>query len=66
LAVAKAIVGKKIPRPHGRAGSIPALGTIYNKKAALVAAFLLSVINTLQYYLVVSFSYVTNRTGDAV
>jgi len=28
LAVAKAIVGKKIPRLNGRAGSIPALGTI--------------------------------------
>jgi len=27
--VAKAIVGKKIPRLHGRAGSIPALGTIF-------------------------------------
>ena len=26
----KTVVGMKIPRLHGRAGSIPALGTIYN------------------------------------
>ncbi len=49
LAVAKAIVGTKIPRPHGRAGSIPALGTnnvCYvitgsSDQAAFSAAFLL-------------------------
>ena len=29
MAAAKAVVGKKIPRLHGRAGSIPALGTIF-------------------------------------
>ena len=50
MAAAKAVVGKKIPRLNGRAGSIPALGTIFYLRNSSVV-----IIDRVQY--------VQNRTG---
>ena len=50
MAVAKAIVGKKIPRLHGRAGSIPALGTISMFKDVLGRLFsFLNIVKSMTY-----------------